>query len=131
MWNYPLPKTYLSKRMLPPHARVMFFFDTMEVKHHQCAMYTLYNSDKFSKAAYNHEKNYWLVVLQVKEQEASCHVLHKRNCNQRRHILVPGEHQRKKLRKGIQNVPNLLKLVCMIPRMYTTSVWFQKSRSGL
>ena len=66
MFNYPLPKQYLSKRMFSLNARVVEFFDTVEGKHHQCTMDYLYNSDTFFKAAYNHEKNYWLVVLRVK-----------------------------------------------------------------
>ena len=41
-------------------------FLIMWKKHHQCVMYNLYNSDAFSKAAYNHEKNYWIVVLRGK-----------------------------------------------------------------
>ena len=110
--------------MLPPHARVMAFFYTTEEKHHQCAMGNLFNLDAFYKAAYNHEKNYQLRVLQGKEQEEYWHALHKRNWNQRKHILRPGEHQMKQLRKGIQNIPTLLKLLCMIPRMHTTPVWF-------
>ena len=52
------PKTCLSKRMLPLHARVMAFLDTVEEKHYQCAMDNLYKSGTFLKAAYNHEKNY-------------------------------------------------------------------------
>ena len=56
MCNYPLPKIYLAKRVLPPHARVMAFFNTMEEKHHQLAMDNLYKSDDFFTAAYNHEK---------------------------------------------------------------------------
>ena len=36
-----------------------------------------------------------------------------------------GEHQMNQLRKGIKNVLTLLKLVYMISRLYTTSVWFQ------
>ena len=43
--------------MLPLNYRVMEFFDTVEEKYHQCAMYNLYNSDAFYKAAYNYEKN--------------------------------------------------------------------------
>ena len=58
MWNDPLPKTYLAKKILPLHARVMAFFDTVEEKHHQCAMDHLYNSDAFFKGAYNHGGNY-------------------------------------------------------------------------
>ena len=57
MCNDPLPKTYSAIRMLPLHDIVMAFFDTVEGKHHQCAMDHLYNSDAFSKATYNHEKN--------------------------------------------------------------------------
>ena len=45
--KYPLPKTYLAKRMLPLHARVIVFFDTVEEKHHQFAMDNIYNSDAF------------------------------------------------------------------------------------
>ena len=47
MCNDPSPKKNLAKKMLQLHARVMAFFDTMEEKHHQCAMYNLYNSDCF------------------------------------------------------------------------------------
>ena len=57
MCNDPLPRKYLAKSMLPLHARVMGFFDTVEGKHHQCTMYNLYNSAAFFKAMYNHEKN--------------------------------------------------------------------------
>ena len=57
MCNDASPKTYSSKRMLILHDIVMAFFDTVEGKHHQCAMDHLYNSDDFSKATYNHEKN--------------------------------------------------------------------------
>ena len=38
-------------------------FDTVEGKHHQYAMEYLYNLANFFKAAYNHEKKNWLVVL--------------------------------------------------------------------
>ena len=38
MCNDSLPKTYLDKRMLSLHTRVMAFFDTVEEKNHQCAM---------------------------------------------------------------------------------------------
>ena len=41
--NDPLEKTYLAKRMLPLHSRVMDFFGTVDEKHHQCAIYNLYN----------------------------------------------------------------------------------------
>ena len=51
MCNYTSPKIYLSKRMLPLHARVMDFFDIMEVKYHQCEMDNMYNSGTFFKAA--------------------------------------------------------------------------------
>ena len=37
------PKKHLAKRILPLHARVMEFFDTVEEKHYQCAMYNIYN----------------------------------------------------------------------------------------
>ena len=57
MCNDPFPKTYLAKMMLPLHARVMAFFDTVEEKHHQCAMYNIYNLDSFYKEVYNHDKN--------------------------------------------------------------------------
>ena len=50
MCNDPLSKIYLAKRMVPLHAIVVAFFDTVR------AMYNIYNSDAFSKAAYNHEK---------------------------------------------------------------------------
>ena len=56
MCNDYSPKQYLDKRMLPLHARVVVFFDTVEGKHHQCAMYNLYNSDAFFMKAYNREK---------------------------------------------------------------------------
>ena len=46
-----------TKRMLPFYARVMVFSDTVDGKHHQCAMDYLYNSDAFFKAAYNHKKH--------------------------------------------------------------------------
>ena len=130
MCNDPLPKIYLAKRMVPLHAIVVAFFDTVEGKYHQRAMYNIYNSDAFSKASYNHEKNYRLMMLQWKEWEASCHTLHNRNWSQRRHRLRSGEHQRKQVQKGIQNVPTLLKLVYMISLLYITSVWFQKIWSG-
>ena len=45
------PKTYLAKRMLPLNSIVMALFATVEVKHHQSAMNTLYNSAAFFKAA--------------------------------------------------------------------------------
>ena len=38
MYNDPSPKTYLAKRMLQIHPRMMAFFYTVEEKHHQCAM---------------------------------------------------------------------------------------------
>ena len=40
--------------LLPLHTRVMAFFDTVEGKHHQCAMYNLCKSGGFFKAAYKH-----------------------------------------------------------------------------
>ena len=43
MCNDPLSKKILAKRMLPLHDRVVAFFDTVEGKHHQFAMYNLYN----------------------------------------------------------------------------------------
>ena len=58
MCNDPVSKIYLSKRMFSLGARVMDLFDTVEEKHHQCAIYNLCNSDNFFKAAYNHEKIY-------------------------------------------------------------------------
>ena len=54
MCKEPSPKTYLAKRMLPLHARVMAFFFTVEGKHHQFPMDNIYNSDAFFKEAYNH-----------------------------------------------------------------------------
>ena len=74
-----LRQIVLDKSMLPLHARVMDFFDTVEEKDHKCAMCNIYNSDEVFKAAYNHEKNYWLMVLQGNEWEASRHILHKIN----------------------------------------------------
>ena len=73
----------------------MYTFDNVEGKHHQFAMDNLYNSAKTFKSAYNHDKNYWLVVLHGKEQEAYPHALHKSNLIQRNQILIPGEQQRK------------------------------------
>ena len=58
MCNDLLIKTYLDQRMLPLHARVMAYFDTVEVKHYQCAMDDLYHLAEFFKADYNHEKIY-------------------------------------------------------------------------
>ena len=58
MCNYPVSKTYLSKRLLPLYARVMALIDNVEEKHHQCAIYNLYNSSTFFKAVYNNEKIY-------------------------------------------------------------------------
>ena len=66
MCNGPLPKTYVSKIMLPLHNRVMDSFDTVDEKQHQCAMYYVCNLAAFFKEVYNHEKNYYLVVLQGK-----------------------------------------------------------------
>ena len=63
MCNYPLPKIYLAKRVLPPHARVMAFFYTMEGKHHQLAMDNLYKSDDFFTAAYMR----YTIGIEVKE----------------------------------------------------------------
>ena len=111
--------------MLPLHDRVTDLFDTVEGKHHQRTMDNIYNSAKVFKESYNREKNYRLMVLQGKEQEESHHALHKRNLIQRRQILIPGEQQGKELWKGIQNVPTLLNIVCLIPILYTKSVWFQ------
>ena len=51
MCNDPLSKTYLAKRMLSLHAIVMAFFDTVEEKHHKCAMNNIYKSDAFFRAA--------------------------------------------------------------------------------
>ena len=56
MCNDPLPKIYLDRRILPLHSRVMEIFDTLEQKHHQCAMDNIYNSAAFFKVAYNYEK---------------------------------------------------------------------------
>ena len=60
----------ISRRMLPLYSRVMALFYTVNEKHHKWSMDNLYNSDAFSKAAYDHERNYWLMVLRVKEWEA-------------------------------------------------------------
>ena len=92
MCNDPLQKQ-LSKSMLPLHAIVVDFFDNVEGKYHQCAMDNIYNSDAFFKAAYSIDKNYWLMVLQGKELEASHYTLNKRDWIQRRHRLRPGDHQ--------------------------------------
>ena len=56
MCNDPLQKKCFAKRMLPLHLKVMFFFDTVEGKHHQRAMDNIYISGTFFKAAYNYEK---------------------------------------------------------------------------
>ena len=43
MCDDPSSKTYLAKRMLLFHSRVIEIFDTAEGKHHQCVMDDLYN----------------------------------------------------------------------------------------
>ena len=54
MCNNPVSKKYLSKRLSPLGARGMELLDNVEGLFHQCAMYNLYNSSTFFKAAYNH-----------------------------------------------------------------------------
>ena len=56
MCNKSVSKTYLSKRLSPLGAIGMEILDNVEGKHHQCAMYNLYNSSTFFKSAYNHKK---------------------------------------------------------------------------
>ena len=58
MCNDTLPKTYFDKSLSSIDSILMEFVGTVEMKHHQCALDHLYNSAKFFKAAYNHEKNY-------------------------------------------------------------------------
>ena len=49
MHNYLPPKTYLSKRMLTPHAIVMALFDNVEWKPNQCTVDNIYNSAAISR----------------------------------------------------------------------------------
>ena len=56
MCNYSSPKTYLYQRVFPPNPVVVAFFDVVEGKLHQCAMYNLYKSVAFFKEAYNNKK---------------------------------------------------------------------------
>ena len=55
MRNDPAPKKYMKMGLSPLHSRVMYLFDSLEEKHHQCAMDNLYNSASFCRAAVNHE----------------------------------------------------------------------------
>jgi hypothetical protein len=52
--NDPAPRTYLSLKLSPLHARVMGLFDSLHDCHHQIGMDYLYNSDAFCRAAYLH-----------------------------------------------------------------------------
>ena len=56
MCNDTVSKIYLAKSLSLLDVRVMALFDTVQEKHHQCAMYNLYKSATIFKAAYNHEK---------------------------------------------------------------------------
>ena len=58
MCNDPVSKIYLSKRLLPLDDRVITLSDTVQEKHHKCAMDDLYNSANFFKAEQNHEIKY-------------------------------------------------------------------------
>ena len=59
--NQPAPKKYLDQGHSPLHARVMWLFDGLKDKYHQCGMDNLYISAKFLAAALKH-KNKVLVT---------------------------------------------------------------------
>ena len=70
MRNDPAPKKYLDTGLSPLHSCVMGLFDTVEDKHHQCAMDNLYNSAAFCQAAYNHDKKVlsaWVFEIEAHE----------------------------------------------------------------
>ena len=54
--NEPPPTKYISKGFSPLHSRVLSLFDSLKDDHHQCGMDNLYNSAKFCRAAYQHER---------------------------------------------------------------------------
>ena len=56
MRNEPPPTKYISKGFSPLHSRVLSLFDSLKDDHHQCGMDNLYNSAKFCRAAYQHER---------------------------------------------------------------------------
>ena len=56
MQNEPPPTKYISKGFSPLHSRVLSLFDSLKDDHHQCGMDNLYNSAKFCRAAYQHER---------------------------------------------------------------------------
>ena len=49
------PKKYIDQGLSPLHARLMFLFDSMEDKYHECGVDNLYMSAKFARDAYMHE----------------------------------------------------------------------------
>jgi hypothetical protein len=55
-WNQPAPKKYLDQKISPLHARVMYMFDSLKERYHQCGMDNLYISAKFLAAASAHDK---------------------------------------------------------------------------
>jgi hypothetical protein len=54
--NHPAPKKYLSQGLSPLQSRGMALFDTLENKFHRVGLDNLYNSAKFARAAFNHDK---------------------------------------------------------------------------
>ena len=56
MRNEPAPPKYLSQGYSSLHSRVLYLFDSLKDKYHQCGMDNLYNLAKFCCAAYLHKK---------------------------------------------------------------------------
>ena len=56
MRNEPAPTKYTSKGFSPLHSRVLSLFDSLKDDHHHCGMDNLYNSAKFCRAAYQHDR---------------------------------------------------------------------------
>ena len=54
--NMPPPEKYIRQGMSALHARVLSLFDKLRDKYHRCGMDNLYNSVKFCRDAYKHEK---------------------------------------------------------------------------
>ena len=53
--NEPPPAQYIKKGMSPLHARVMWLFDKVEEKYHNCWLDNLYMSAKLAKISFTHK----------------------------------------------------------------------------
>ena len=80
MHNEPAPQKYLNQGNSPLHSRVLWLFDSLADKHHNCGMDNLYNSTIFCSAEYQHpnkvlahgvtQKGGWGIPKCVQQQEA-------------------------------------------------------------